>query len=94
MQSSDNPVVAYIFAILTLLLHAADTTIQWRTSAGSKKYLSAWIIILVIILSVEVGLLRYIELERSKQRNGYLPALWALLELSTLLSLSIEVGFY
>ena len=93
MQAAQKPVVAYAFAFLTLLLHAADTTIQWRTNPKSKRCLSVRIIILLLILSVEIGLCCYIELERSRQRMEYLPALWGLMELSTLLGLSIEGRF-
>jgi hypothetical protein len=91
-QPPNKPVIAYIFAILSLLLLTLDTSIQWCTVQGrSRKYLVMRVPLLAIILVEDIGLIGFIEVYRSRQRTGWLPALWILLESSILLNLSIGV---
>jgi len=91
-QPPNNPVIAYIFAFLSLLLLALDTGIQWCTVQGrSRKYLVIRVPLLAVILLGDIGLIGFIEVYRSMRRPDWLPALWVLLESSILLSLSIGV---
>jgi hypothetical protein len=93
MQTSDHPVIAYALAIFVLLLHAVDRVFQWRTlKERSQKYLILQCMLLGIIGLVDASLIFYIEFEIYKQIMTWFPALWALLGLSILLSLSIGVS--
>ncbi|KFY18115.1 hypothetical protein V492_00140 [Pseudogymnoascus sp. VKM F-4246] len=90
MQTSDHPVISYAFTIFVLLLLAVDRVFQWRTlKERSQKYLILQTMFLGIILLVDASLIFYIEFKISKQKTTWFPALWALLGLSILLSLSI-----
>ncbi|KAE8440402.1 hypothetical protein EG329_008164 [Mollisiaceae sp. DMI_Dod_QoI] len=89
----NNPVLAYIFAFLALFPSAIDILIQWYKVQGkSWKYLLMRVPPLVIILLVDIGLVVFIEIRRSRQKIDWLPALWALLELSIPLNLSAGLG--
>jgi hypothetical protein len=86
-------IVAYILAILTLVLHAVDTFTQHRTvQKRSKKYLVARVLFLVVFFLGDVGLICFIEVDRSGQGTWWVPALWVLLQSSMLLGLSLEVS--
>ncbi|KFY42799.1 hypothetical protein V494_02229 [Pseudogymnoascus sp. VKM F-4513 (FW-928)] len=90
MQTSDHPIISYAFTIFVLLLLAVDRVFQWRTlKERSQKYLILQTMFLGIILLVDASLIFYIEFKISKQKTTWFPALWALLGLSILLSLSI-----
>lgn len=71
MQSSNRPVIVYVFTILSLLLFAVDKFFQWRTvQERSKKYLIFLHgTILGVVLLSDGSLICYIELALFKQRT-------------------------
>jgi hypothetical protein len=92
MQIADILVIAFIFSIIALIIHAVDTAFQWRMVQGrSKKYLWVRIPYLLAIFLGDFCLISYIEYERARERTTWLPALWALIGFSLHLSLSVEV---
>jgi hypothetical protein len=96
MQLSDffvvAPVIAFITSIIGLFLHAIDTFFQWRAIQDkSKRYLWKKVPFLVVVFEVDTCLIAYIECEIKHKQTTWLPALWALVGISMLLSLSVEV---
>jgi uncharacterized membrane protein SirB2 len=92
MQTPNRPVIIYVFTILALLLFSIDKFFQWRTvQERSRRYFILQSTFLGVILLSGAGLISFIEFEISRQRIAWLPAVWALLSLSILLSLAIEV---
>jgi hypothetical protein len=95
MQTSDLPVatriITFTFSIIAWLLHVVDTFFQWRTvHEKSKKYLKMKVPLLMTVIAVEIFLIAYIECDIKSERTTWLPALWALICSSMLLSLAVE----
>lgn len=83
-------IIAYTIAILILILNTVDRVIQYRTR--EKRYLPARVLHLVVILFLDVGLISFIEVDRSEEGTRWVPAMWVLIQFSMLLEMSLEVS--
>ena len=95
LQVLDSLVATYVFALFTVFIHAIDTVlhiIPVPAQNRSIKYLLVRILPLTVILLGDVGLICFIEIDRSREGTWWLLALWVLLEFSILFGLSLEVS--
>lgn len=96
MQAPNLPVVARViasvFSTIAWLLHVLDTYFQWRTVRDkSKNYLWKKISFLAVVIAGDIFIIAYVECEIKEERTTWVPAWWALIGFSMLLSLSVEV---